>query len=164
MMKVSDCTIKKKVWVYLLNQVRASYKPAHAWFFIITSVRECLYVCLCVCVCVSTTEAININKLYSYNIVAIHSMVSGHGLSNDAHHRNQPNKSQLTLYKLLSCFNSRLRHMHISNKTQHFSCKGGCCWGEHTVIEVFKRRAGLVLQINSFRILLFKTAVIPIMN
>ena len=39
------------------NQGRAGYRPVHAWFLIIASVRECLYVY--VCMCVSAPEAMN---------------------------------------------------------------------------------------------------------
>ena len=44
--------------------------------------------------------------------------------------------------------------IYISNKTDHFSYKGGCVVDGHTNINAFKRRAGwLGLQINDFGLL-----------
>ena len=43
-----------------LNQVRASRRPARAWFLKIDPVRIVgMRVCVCVCVCVSAPEATN---------------------------------------------------------------------------------------------------------
>ena len=96
--------------------------------------------------------------------MAWHGIDSRHGLIIDERHRNQPNKSKLALYKPLLHFYSQL---YMSNKMEHFSYKCGCgvCW--HTLIEVFKKKNWLGLQINSFglmllgHIMLFKT-VIPL--
>ena len=60
-------------------------------------------------------------------MAAIISIDSRCGLRIKAHHRNQPSKSKLALF--ISCyfhFNSSLKQLHISNKTEHFSYKGGC--------------------------------------
>ena len=61
------------------------------------------------------------------------------GLSIDVYHRIQPNKSKLALYMVLISFKT----IYISNKTDHFSYKGGCVVDGHTHISAFKRRAGL---------------------
>ena len=42
-----------------------------------------------------------INKFYSLYMAAVVGIVSRHGLSINAHGRNQPNKSKLVLYNLL---------------------------------------------------------------
>ena len=70
---------------------------------------------------------------------AIVSIISRYGFRNEAHCRNQPNKSKLALYKPLIHFYSQL---HISNNIEHFNRKGGCGVHECTRIKVFKRRAG----------------------
>ena len=49
----------------------------------------------------------------------------GHGLTIEACHINQPNKSKLLLYKLLLHFNVPFKQLCTSNKTEHFSYKGG---------------------------------------
>ena len=76
-------------------------------------------------------------------MAAIVGIVSRRGLTIEAHCSNQPDKSQLALYKTLIDFNSHLKQQHISNKTEHFSYKHEC--GVHGCmhIEMFKRRAGL---------------------
>ena len=48
------------------------------------------------------------------------------GLTIEDHHRKQPNKSMLPLYKPLLHFYSHLEQLYISNKIEHFSYKGGC--------------------------------------
>ena len=40
-------------------------------------------------------------------------------------------------------FNSSLKKLYISNKTERFSCKGGCGGHERASVEALKRRAGL---------------------
>ena len=47
-------------------------------------------------------------------MVAVVSIVNRCGLSVDVHHRNQPNKSTLVLYKPLIYFNSHLEQLYIS--------------------------------------------------
>ena len=47
------------------------------------------------------------------------------------------------LYKALIHCNIHLKQLYLSNKTEHFSYKGGYGVREHMHIEVFKRRAGL---------------------
>ena len=83
-------------------------------------------------------------------MAAIVGIVSRHGLTIEARRRNQPNKeksglgtrlpnkSKLALYKPLLRLYSHLKQLYISNKMKRFSYKGGC-----TLIETFKRRAGL---------------------
>ena len=46
-------------------------------------------------------------------------IISGHGLTTDAHRRNQPNMSKLALYKPLPHFNSRLKQLLRSDKMDH---------------------------------------------
>ena len=53
-------------------------------------------------------------------------IISGHGLTTDAHHRNQPNTSKLELHKLLLQFNNHLKQLLRSDKTEHFCYKDGC--------------------------------------
>ena len=76
-------------------------------------------------------------------MASIVGIVSRYGLRIEEHRRNQPNKSKLALYKPLLRLYSHLKQPYISNKTKHFSYKGG--WGVlgRTRIEAFKRRAGL---------------------
>ena len=58
--------------------------------------------------------------------------------------RNQPNKSKLAFYKLLcTSLNKFLKQLLRSNKTGHFSYRGGCGIHRHTYIEMFKRGTGL---------------------
>ena len=76
-------------------------------------------------------------------MVAVVGIVSKRGLRIEAHHKNQPNKSKLALYKPLLCLYSHLKQPYISNKTKPFSYKGGCGGRVRTCIETFKRRAGL---------------------
>ena len=78
-------------------------------------------------------------------MVAIVSINSRRGLRIEAHHRNQPNKSKLALYKSLLHFYSHLEQLYISNKTEHFSYKGGCGMRGRTHIEAFKKE----LQISN---------------
>ena len=66
-----------------------------------------------------------------------------HGLRIEALRRNQANKSKIALYKPLLRLYSHLKQLYISNKTKHFSYKGGCGVRGRTYIEVLKRRAGL---------------------
>ena len=47
-------------------------------------------------------------------------------LNIDVRHENQPNKHYLALYKLSIHFNSSLKWLYLSSKTEHFNCKGGC--------------------------------------
>ena len=54
-------------------------------------------------------------------MAAVVGTISRHGLSIDAHHGNQPNKSKLALYKPLIQFSSGLKWLYISNKLKHFS-------------------------------------------
>ena len=84
-----------------------------------------------------------LNKLHNFSMATIVGIISRHGLRIEVHHRNQPNKSKLLLYKLY--LNSQLKQLYISNKTKQFSYiyKGGCSICMHTHIEVLKRGAGL---------------------
>ena len=76
-------------------------------------------------------------------MTAIISIVSRRDLRNEVHHRKQPNKSKLALYKPLLYFYSHLKQLYMSKKTEHFSYKGGCGMRGCTHIEVIKRRGGL---------------------
>ena len=50
----------------------------------------------------------------------------------EAHHRNRPCKTKLSLYKPLLSLSSHLKQLYISNKTECFSYRGKC--GVHGVI------------------------------
>ena len=76
-------------------------------------------------------------------MAAIAGIISRRGLRNEACHRNQPNKSKLALYKALVHFYSHLKQLYMSNKTEHYSYKGGHHVHARTRIEAIKRRAGL---------------------
>ena len=52
-------------------------------------------------------------------------IASIHSLTIEVH---QPNRSKLALYKLLLYFNSHLKQLFRSNKTEHFSYKGGVAY------------------------------------
>ena len=54
-----------------------------------------------------------LNKFYNFYITAIVSIVSRYGLTIEACHSNQPNKSKLTLCKPLLHFNRRLKQLYI---------------------------------------------------
>ena len=66
--------------------------------------------CICMCMCPSPRLSIingviwtpydwgvGINKLYGFYMATIVGTVSSHGLSIDAHHRNQHNRSELVM-------------------------------------------------------------------
>ena len=76
-----------------------------------------------------------LTKFYSSLMAAVVNIVSGHGLSIDVRHANQPNKSKLLFYKPIIHIYNCLQQLHIRNKMIHFSYKGehGC----HTHINVF---------------------------
>ena len=76
-------------------------------------------------------------------MAAVVDIVSRRGLRIGAHHRNQPNKSKLVLYKPLLRLYSHLKQPYISNKTKRFSYKGGHGVRGRARIEAFQRRAGL---------------------
>ena len=120
-----------------------------AWFLKITSVQTSIYVFVCVhplgkylvvwCV-VIWTPCDRLNKSYSFYMPAIVIISDERDLRMKACHRNQPNKSKLSLYKLLF---SPFKWLYTSNKTEYFSYKGRCGGCERTHIEVFKTRADL---------------------
>ena len=143
----------------------------------------CMYVCTFVCVCLLPRLLITssmiwtpydwLNKFYSLYMAAIVSIISRRGLTIEARHRNQPNKSKLSLYKPLLCLYkpllclySHLKQLYISNRTKHFSYKGGRGMCGHTRIEAFKEELAWAtykrLRVIS-NIMLFKT-VIPLRN
>ena len=76
-------------------------------------------------------------------MAAIVGIISRRGLRIEARRRNQANKNKLALYKPLLCLYSHLKQPYISNRTKHFSYKGGRGMHGCTRIKVFKRRAGL---------------------
>ena len=77
-------------------------------------------------------------------MAAIVNIDSRHGLRIEAHHRNQPNKSKLALYKPLLHFYSHLKQLYISNKTEHFSYKSGCGVHECILIKAFKKELHVI--------------------
>ena len=102
--------------IIFLNQAHAGQRPVRAWFLDIDLVRE---VCVCVSVCPPPRLLITsgviwtpydwLNKYYSFCMAAIVDIVSRCGLRIGARHRNQPNKSKLTLYKPLLRLYSHLK-------------------------------------------------------
>ena len=98
-------------------------------------------------------------------MAAVIGIASRRGLRIEAHHRNQPNKSKLVLYKVLLRLCSHLKQPYVSNKMKCFSHKGGCGVCGCTRIEACKELAWATYErfqvISS--IMLFKT-VIPLRN
>ena len=76
-------------------------------------------------------------------MAAIVDIVSRRGLRIESRRRNQLNKSKLALYKPLLRSYSHLKQPYISNKTEHFSYKGGHGGRRCACIEAFQRRAVL---------------------
>ena len=76
-----------------------------------------------------------LNKVNSFYMAAVVLIGSGCGLRIKAHHRNQPNQSNLALYKPLLSLNS-----HFKQATrQCFNNKGGCGGhGHYTLIMYLK--------------------------
>ena len=58
-------------------------------------------------------------------------------------HRNQPNKSNLEMYKPLLYYKSHLKQLYISNKMEQSNYKDGCGVHGHTCNEAFKSKAAL---------------------
>ena len=73
-----------------------------------------------------------------------------HSLSIDAHCRSQPNKSKQVLYKPLIHFNSCLKQLCRSNKTERFSYKGGVVHVGIICILRSLKKSWLGLLISSF--------------
>ena len=95
------------------------------WFLEIDLVRE-----VCVSVCLPPRLVITsgvmwrdmdpydwLNKYYSFFMAAIVGIISRRGFRIKAHHRNQPNKSKLVLYKPLIRLYRHSKQPYISNKT-----------------------------------------------
>ena len=81
-----------------------------------------------------------INKFYNIYMAVVVAIISRHGLAIEEH---QPNKSKLALYKLLlSHYKSHLKQLHICNKMECFSYKGGYGICVLRAFEPYKR-AGL---------------------
>ena len=59
-------------------------------------------------------------KFYSFYMITIVNINIGYGLIIEVHHRNQPCKSNLLLYKPLICFSSHLKQTYISNNMERF--------------------------------------------
>ena len=95
-------------------------------------------------------------------MAAIVGIVSRRGLRIEVHHKNQPNKSKLLLYKPLLCLYSHLKQPYISNKTKRFSHKGGwVCVGVHVSKRLEEELAWATykrFQVIS-NIMLFKTVI-----
>ena len=70
-------------------------------------VSVCVCVCMCLCMCVRSTSDVIwtpydwVNKLYSFYVATVVSIINGRGFSIDTCHKNQPNKCKLSLYKPL---------------------------------------------------------------
>ena len=69
------------------------------------------------------------------NVVSI---ISRHGLTFEAHCRNQPNQSKLALYKpLATSLLQSFKTIDISDKMECFNYKGGCGMHGQMHIEAF---------------------------
>ena len=77
-----------------------------------------------------------LNKFYSLYVAAVVGIISRCGLSIDEHHENHLNKYKLALYKPSIHFNSSLKWLYISSKTEYFNYRGGC---NVICIEAFKK-------------------------
>ena len=115
------------------------------------------YACLCVRVCLPLRQLITISvmwcgmdKLNSFYMAAVISIISRCGLRNKAHHRNQPIKSKLVLNKPLLQLQDSSKQLYINNKMECLGYKSGCdvCMGMY--IDRFKRRAGLRYRESSY--------------
>ena len=87
----------------------------------------CVCVCVCVCMCplprLKITSGVMwhdmtpydwLNKFYNFYIAAVVSIISIHGFIIEACHRNEPNKSKVSLQTFH--FNSQLKKLYISDK------------------------------------------------
>ena len=91
------------------------------------------------------------------------SIIGRRGLRNEAHHRNQRNKSKLALYKSLIHFYSHLKQLYMSNKTEYLSYRGGCGMRGHNVSRQLTEELAWATDNQCQVIMLFKT-VIPLRN
>ena len=64
-----------------------------------------------------------LNKFHSFHVVAVVNIISRRGLSIDAH-RNQPDKTKLTLYKAFIHINNSCGY--ICNKKMDVMCVAVC--------------------------------------
>ena len=110
----------------------------------------CVHVCVCIYpprLAISSgviwTPYDWLNNFYSFYMAAIVGIVCRCGLTIEVRRRNQTNKSKLELCKPWNHFNDHLNQPYISNKTEHFSYKGGCGIYGCMHVEMFKRKAGL---------------------
>ena len=88
-----------------------------------------------------------LNKFYSVYVVAVVGIISRRGLSIDEHHKNHLNKYTLALYKPSIHFNSSLKWLYISSKTEYFNYRGEC---SAIRIEAFKKEL-VWLHISALR-------------
>ena len=116
------------------------------------SVHTTVCVCVCVClffvrvyVCLPLRLLITngiiwtpYDWLHKFYIAAIVGIISRCSINIDVLCENQPNKHKLTLFKLLIHFNSSLKCLYKSSKTEWFIYKRGCGM---TCIKAFKRTA-----------------------
>ena len=107
-----------------LNHVCAGRRLVSTCFLEIDLVCK---VCLCVCPPPRLVTASDVmwhdmnpydwlNKFYSFYMAAIVGIISIRGFRIEACCRNQPNKTELTLYKPLLYFYSHLEQLYINNK------------------------------------------------
>ena len=82
-------------------------------------------------------------QLFVTHTAVIVGIISRCALTIEACRRNHTNKSKLVLCKLWIHLYSHLKQLRISNKMECFSYKGGCGIHGHTLIKMFKSRAGL---------------------
>ena len=95
-----------------------------------------------------------LNKLYSFCVGA----EVDHGLSINMHYRNQWKRNKLAMYSLLLHLNSHLEKLYISNKTEHFNCKGEC---DVYILNYLKEKLAQATDKWLLVIKLFKT-IIPL--
>ena len=99
-------------WTGLLGGI---VKPAVGWPYWCTPGFLNLILCGCLPLRIFITSDVMwipydwLNNFYSFYVAVVVSIISRHGLSTDAHHKNQPNKCKLALYKLSIHFNDRAR-------------------------------------------------------
>ena len=82
-------------------------------------------------------------------MAAVVGIVSMGGLTFATSHRNQPDKSKLTLFKPLLHFYSNLKQLYISTKMESLIYKGG--YGIH-ISRCLKEELTYRLQINGFEL------------
>ena len=141
-------------------------------------VRACMCVCGCVCVCPPEAIVISsgvigmiwtpydwLNKCYSYCMYCGYSWskpLVGVDLQLKHIVESKPaNKGKLTLHKPWIHFYKHVNQLHISNKTERFSYKGGCGvrLSRHLKEELAGVQTNMMQLLVNSNIMLFKTDI-----